>query len=88
MIINIRLFASYREKAGKAELELSLPIGALVSDAIREVLRLHPAIAGDPARLMIAVNQEYQPHDYPLSDHDEVALIPPVSGGAPSSPSR
>lgn len=88
MIITIRLFASYREKAGKAELELSLPPRALVSDAIREVLRLYPAIAGDPTRLMIAVNQEYQPHDYPLSDHDEVALIPPVSGGAPSSQSR
>lgn len=88
MIITIRLFASYREKAGRSELELSLPPGAAVGDALREVLRLHPTLAGDPTRLMIAVNQEYQPHDYPLSDHDEVALIPPVSGGAPSSPSR
>ena len=82
MIITIRLFASYREKAGKSELEISLPPRALVSDAIRETLRLHPTLAADPTRLMIAVNQEYQPHDYPLSDHDEVALIPPVSGGA------
>ena len=87
MIITIRLFASYREKAGKSEIEISLPCRATVSDAIRETLRLHPAIAADPTRLMIAVNQEYQPHDYPLSDHDEVALIPPVSGGAPSSSS-
>ena len=83
--MNVRLFASYREKAGRAELEISLPHGALVRDAVRETLRLHPALAGDPSRLMIAVNQEYQPHDYPLSDQDEVALIPPVSGGAPPS---
>ena len=62
-------------------MEMSLSDGASVSDAARELLRLHPSIAGDAARLMIAVNEEYQEHDYPLSDNDEVAFIPPVSGG-------
>ena len=50
-------------------------------DAVRETLRLYPAVTQDGSRLMIAVNQEYQAHDYALSDGDEVALIPPVSGG-------
>ncbi|MCY3639133.1 MAG: molybdopterin converting factor subunit 1 [Chloroflexota bacterium] len=76
------MFASYKEKAGTADIEMSLPTGATVSDAASELLRLHPAIAGDKSRLMIAVNEEYQEHDYPLSENDEVAFIPPVSGGA------
>lgn len=60
---------------------MSLPAGAAVSDAASALLRMHPAIAGDSSRLMIAVNEEYQEHDYLLSDNDEVAFIPPVSGG-------
>lgn len=60
---------------------MSLPVGATVSDAASALLRMHPAIAGDSSRLMIAVNEEYQEHDFPLSDNDEVAFIPPVSGG-------
>ena len=60
---------------------MSLPDGATVSDAASELLRLHPAISGDTSRLMIAVNEEYQEHDYPLSENDEIAFIPPVSGG-------
>ena len=61
---------------------MSLPNGAVVSDAAQELLRLHPTLAGDSSRLMIAVNEEYQEHDYPLSENDEVAFIPPVSGGS------
>ena len=64
-----------------SDLEISLTDDATVSDAARELLRLHPAISSDPSRLMIAVNEEYQEHDYPLSENDEVAFIPPVSGG-------
>ena len=60
---------------------MSLPLGATVADAASELLRLHPAITGDSSRLMIAVNEEYQEHDFLLSDEDEVAFIPPVSGG-------
>ena len=60
---------------------MSLPDGATVADAALELLRLHPTVASDTARLMIAVNEEYQEHDYPLNEQDEVAFIPPVSGG-------
>ncbi len=81
LIVRVKLFASYKEKAGMSDLEISLTDDATVSDAARELLRLHPAISGDSSRLMIAVNEEYQEHDYPLSENDEVAFIPPVSGG-------
>jgi molybdopterin converting factor subunit 1 len=64
-----------------SDLEISLTDDATVSDAARELIRLHPAISGDSSRLMIAVNEEYQEHDYPLNENDEVAFIPPVSGG-------
>ena len=81
LIVRVKLFASYKEKAGMSDLEISLTDDATVSDAARELLRLHPAISGDSSRLMIAVNEEYQEHDYPLNENDEVAFIPPVSGG-------
>lgn len=60
---------------------MSLPDGATASDAALELARLYPAITSDASRLMIAVNEEYQEHGFPLSDDDEVAFIPPVSGG-------
>ena len=79
--VRVKLFASYKEKAGTSDIEMSLPDDATVSDAASELLRLYPSISGDTSRLMIAVNEEYQEHDYPLSENDEVAFIPPVSGG-------
>ena len=66
-------------------MEMSLDDDATVSDAARELLRLHPAISSDSSRLMIAVNEEYQEHEFPLSENDEVAFIPPVSGGCACS---
>jgi molybdopterin synthase catalytic subunit len=77
----VRLFASYREAAGVGHLQIELPPGATVRDAIREVLREHPLVA-EGRQLVIARNKEYVQPDEPLADGDEVALIPPVSGGA------
>lgn len=79
--VNVRLFASYREKAGRAEVSVRLPNGATVGYLAKEVLRRYPGMASDPERLVVAVNQEYRDHLYRLDDGDEVALIPPVSGG-------
>ena len=79
--VTVRLFAGYREKAGKAELGLDLPEDATVGYLAEEVVRLYPAIMKNPAGLVVAVNQEYKDHGFVLSDGDEVALIPPVSGG-------
>jgi len=81
--VTVRLFAGYREKAGKAEMGLELPEDATVGFLAREVVRLYPAIMKNPAGLVVAVNLEYRDHGFALSDGDEVALIPPVSGGVP-----
>lgn len=78
MIVRVRLFAMLRERAGTRELELDLPDGARVRDALAAVDDL---AGGLP--LVMAVNREYADADAPLAPGDELALIPPVSGGAP-----
>ena len=67
--------------AEESEGLMELPEDATVASATSEVLRLYPRVTGDASKLMVAVNEEYQEHDFRLSDGDEVALIPPVSGG-------
>jgi molybdopterin converting factor subunit 1 len=78
----VRLFASYRERVGQAELALDLPEGATAGSLAVQMAARFPNLTRDPDKLVVAVNQEYRDHDYPLSDEDEVALIPPVSGGS------
>jgi molybdopterin synthase catalytic subunit/molybdopterin converting factor small subunit len=75
--VTVRLFAGLREKAGTGVRELELSGGARLAD-------VWPALAlGDePSGLLYAVNREYASRDQELSEGDEVALIPPVSGGA------
>lgn len=76
MTVRVRLFAMLRERAGADELELELPDGARVADALD---RLGALAEGLP--LVMAVNREYAPADRVLDAGDELALIPPVSGG-------
>jgi molybdopterin converting factor subunit 1 len=75
--VTIRLFAVLRERAGVREVSLDLPEGARVSDAIAA---LGEVATGLP--LVMAVNREYAPEDRVLDAGDELALIPPVSGGS------
>jgi molybdopterin converting factor subunit 1 len=77
MQIRVRLFAGLRERAGVDVLELELPDGATVADALE---RLEP-VAGD-LKVVMAVNREYAEAGDQLHAEDELALIPPVSGGA------
>ena len=79
--ITLRLFAGYRERVGQSVLELTMPTGATVGSVAQVVFERYPGLIGTPTALVIAVNEEYQLHDYELADGDEVALIPPVSGG-------
>jgi molybdopterin synthase catalytic subunit len=83
----VRLFASYREAAGVGHIEIELPADAKVRDAIRAVLREHPLVA-EGRQLVIARNRDYVDPDATLADGDEVALIPPVSGGATAARER
>ena len=80
MEIEALLFASYREKAGVGRLTLELDGGATVGD-LAEAMRVRFPGLPEPERIVVAVNNEYQEHEFVLSDGDEVALIPPVSGG-------
>jgi MoaE-MoaD fusion protein len=76
MEVTVRLFAMLRERAGAREVTLELPDGARVSDALAE---LGSIAEGLP--LVMAVNREYADVDQVLDSGDELALIPPVSGG-------
>ena len=77
MEITVRLFAMLRERAGAGEVALDLPDGARVADALRA---LEDLAAGLP--LVMAVNREYASEEHVLEPGDELALIPPVSGGS------
>jgi len=79
--IRVRLFAMQRETAGMRELRLEVPLGSTVDDAWNAVVRQVPALAPGRSSLRFAVNGSYADDDQPLTDGDEVACIPPVSGG-------
>jgi molybdopterin synthase catalytic subunit/molybdopterin converting factor small subunit len=82
MDVTVRLFASLRERAGAGTVDLQLVDGATVADAIAQLRG--GALAGLPenAPFVTAVAREYVTPDHPLAEGDELALVPPVSGGA------
>ena len=79
--VRVRLFAMQREAAGTKELRLEVPLGATVDDAWAAAVEAVPVLASGRASLRFAVNGTYASPDTPLADGDEVACIPPVSGG-------
>ena len=81
MHLRLRFFASIREKLGRSEATCSLPDGATVDDLLTQLCCEYPPLAAVRRALRVAVNQEYVDPHHPLADNDEVALIPPVSGG-------
>jgi molybdopterin converting factor subunit 1 len=80
--IRVRLFAMQRETAGMKELRLEVPLGSTVDDAWAAVVEVVPALAPGRSSLRFAVNGDYSAPDRPLADGDEIACIPPVSGGS------
>jgi molybdopterin synthase catalytic subunit len=80
MHVSVRLFAALRERAGADVVELELPDRASVADALEQ---LADVTGGVP--VVMAVNHEYADEGAVLAPGDELALIPPVSGGAPGS---
>lgn len=81
MRIRVKLFAILREKAGMPELDLELPEGSSASAAAEAVAARLPALREPMRRAALAVNQTYANGSTVLGDGDELALIPPVSGG-------
>jgi MoaE-MoaD fusion protein len=80
--VRARLFARLRELAGTDGESVELPTGSIVADVYDAVRRLHPGLDADRNSVRAALNQEFVDWDAPLADGDEVAFIPPVSGGA------
>ena len=81
MKVSVRLFAGLRERAGTDRLEVELPDGARVADVLAAMAS---TAVGElrPRECVVAVNREYAAADEPLRPGDEIALVPPVSGGA------
>jgi molybdopterin synthase catalytic subunit/molybdopterin converting factor small subunit len=75
--VRVRLFAALRERAGSGEVELDLPEGAVVGDVYPGL-----SLGDEPPGLLFAVNRSYTGRERPLAPGDEIAVIPPVSGGA------
>ena len=82
---NLKLFATLRERAHASDLTREFAEGTTVAQIWRELVREFPALAGHHDSVGFAVNQEYVAGDYQPQAGDEVAFIPPVSGGADSA---
>jgi molybdopterin converting factor subunit 1 len=82
MTVTVRLFAVFRERVGSDSIELEVDDGATVAEAL-ERLAERPELGDLLERMPVrmAVNRDYADSDTPLSSGDELALVPPVSGG-------
>jgi molybdopterin converting factor subunit 1 len=78
--INIALFGIAREIVGQSSLALDAPAGQSAAGLLAELRSAYPGLAGLRS-LAVAVNNEYAADDVVLHERDEIALIPPVSGG-------
>jgi molybdopterin converting factor subunit 1 len=81
MVVTVRLFARLRELTGTSELRRELPDGAIARTAWESLVRDHAALADYATVVSCAVNEEYARLSTPLKHGDEVAFLPPVSGG-------
>jgi molybdopterin converting factor subunit 1 len=81
VVVRVRLFARLRELAGFESESVELPAESTVADVYEAVRRAHPAFQVDRESVRAALNQEFADWDEVVSDGDEVAFIPPVSGG-------
>jgi molybdopterin synthase catalytic subunit len=81
MLVKILLFARLRDVAGRGELERDLPDGATAETAWAALAREFPALGDYRGAASCAVNHDYAKFTTALRDGDEVAFLPPVSGG-------
>ena len=82
MHVTVKLFGSVREAVGVKELHVELPEGATAADLRESLARDHPIFEALGARAAVSVNLEVATPRAPLNDGDEVAFLPPVSGGS------
>jgi MoaE-MoaD fusion protein len=82
MRVQVLFFAVLRERVGQENQALDLPAGATVAVLLERLVANHPWLPPLLGRVQVAVNRELVKPDQPLGEGDEVALIPPVSGGS------
>ncbi len=80
--VRVLFFGAARDAAGRAEAELKLDAPHDSSNAFEQVLKAYPDLRRFGKSLLFAVNQEYTRHERVISDGDELAVFPPVSGGS------
>jgi molybdopterin synthase catalytic subunit len=77
----VRFFAMFREQLGTGQATIDLPDGSTARDGFDAALADAPSLRGLAGSVMLMVNEEYVEPDHVLADGDELAIIPPVSGG-------
>jgi MoaD family protein len=82
MRVRVKCFAAAREIVGTGEIVVDLPEGSTLTQLLDRIQGQFPRLRGLAGSLLFSVNREYAPSDTRLAADDEVALIPPVSGGA------
>ncbi len=82
MNISIELFASLKQKAGWARRSMQIPAETTVDELLDRLDREFPELSIRQVPLYVAVNEVFAQADYKLQEEDQVAFLPPVSGGA------
>lgn len=81
MTVTVLYFGIVRERLGIGEEAVEIDAGATVETLMSRLTDLHPDLADGVASVRVAVNRDYVDSSRVLSDNDEIAVIPPVSGG-------
>ena len=81
MQIKVKLFAAHRQLLGRRDVDMQLAEGATIADVWRQLKAEQPKLAHLSDTLVAARNHEYAPLDTRVAEGDEIAFIPPVSGG-------
>jgi molybdopterin converting factor subunit 1 len=82
MNVQVKLFATLKDRAGSGQVNVELPDEATVATLLEQLGQAHPRLAPSLETTLVAVNQEFAFGTTPIRSGDEVALFPPVSGGA------
>ena len=82
MRVKVLLFARLREIAGQSALSCDVAPGATIADVWQAIAMAHPGLAPFGAAVSCARNEDFARMQTPVKDEDEIAFLPPVSGGA------
>jgi len=77
----LRLFASFRQTFGTNELEYELPDGSTANDLVEDILEKYPSLDKFRGHVVVTRNREAVPLTTPIHEGEEIAILPPVSGG-------